>query len=94
MRNEKRTLFPSGVKELESQVRRTVSLLYILNHLSIKGMFMFAHISFSIVPKETELMRMLLAEYPHILQWLASSCCVCVEAQSQHLTFLLYIYRP
>ena len=41
----------------------------------------------SIVPKETELMRMLLAKYPHILQWLSSSRWVGTEAQSQHPTF-------
>lgn len=70
MRNEKRTLFPSGEKELDLDqpwVRRT-SLLYSPNHLSFKGMFMFAHFSPSIVPKETELMRMLLGKSFHILQ--------------------------
>lgn len=60
MRNKKRTLFPSGEKELDLDqpwVGRT-SLLHSPNHLSFKGMFMFAHFSPSIVPKETELMRM------------------------------------
>lgn len=70
MRNEKRTLFPSGGKELDLDqpwVRRASSPLYIPNKLSFKGMFMFAHFSPSIVPKKTELMRMLLAKYLHIL---------------------------
>lgn len=67
MRNEKRTLFPSGEKELDRDqtwVRRT-SLLYTPNHLSFKGMFMFAHFSPSIVLKEAELMRMMLVESLH-----------------------------
>lgn len=95
MRNEKRTLFPSGEKELDLDqpwVRRT-SLLYSPNHLSFKGMFMFAHFSPSIVPKETELMRMLLGKSFHILQSLSSSCNVVRETQSQHPTFLMPIFR-
>lgn len=94
MRNEKRTLFPSGEKELEPRVRRTSSLLYIPNHLSFKGMFMFEHFSPSIVPKETELMRMLFAKYLHVLQWLSSSRWVGTESRSQHPTFLMPIFRP
>lgn len=78
MRNEKRTLLPSGEKELDldqPRVRRT-SLLYTPNHLSFKGMFMFAHFSPSIVLKEAELMRMLLVKSPCILQCLSSARCV------------------
>lgn len=48
MRNEKRTLFPSGQRELDLDqpwVRRASSPLFIPNHLSFKGMFMFAHFS-------------------------------------------------
>lgn len=64
MRNEKRTLFPSGEKELDVDQPwvRTASFLYTPNHISFKGMFMFAHFSPSIVLKETELMRMLLVK--------------------------------
>lgn len=52
--------FPSGEKQLaldQPRVRRASSLLYIPNHLSFKGMFMFAHFSLPIVPKESELVR-------------------------------------
>lgn len=51
MRNGKRTLFPSGGEELDLcqlRVGRT-SPLYTPNHLSFKGMFMFAHFSPPIV---------------------------------------------
>lgn len=95
VRNEKRTLFPSGEKELDLDqhwVRRT-SLLYTPNHLSFKGMFMFAHFSPLIVLKETELMRMPLGKSLHILQSLSSSCNVGGKAQSQYPTFLIAIFR-
>lgn len=65
-------------------------LLHSPNHLSFKGMFMFAHFSPSIVPEESELMRMLLSKSFHILR---SSCNVGREAQSQHPTFLMPIFR-
>lgn len=71
MRNEKRTLFPSGGKELDlyqPRVRRASSLLYIPNHLSFKGMFMFAHFSPPIAPNKAELMRMLSVKDLCILQ--------------------------
>lgn len=95
VRNEKRTLFPSGEKELDLDqhwVRRT-SLLYTPNHLSFKGMFMFAHFSLLIVLKETELMRMLLGKCLHILQSLSSSCNLGWNAQFQFPTFLMPIFR-
>lgn len=53
---------PSGDGELDLNqlwVRRTC-VLCTPNHLSFKGMFMFAHFSPSIVPEEAELMRMLM----------------------------------
>lgn len=65
MRNGKRTLFPSGGEELDLcqlRVGRT-SPLYTPNHLSFKGMFMFAHFSPLIVLKETEPMRRMLQKF-------------------------------
>lgn len=66
------------------------SPLYILNHLSFKGMFMFAHFSPTIVPEETELMRMLLVKYLHIPQCLSFPSGL---VSAPYPTFLMPIFR-
>lgn len=71
MRNGKRTLFPSGGEELDlCQLRAgRTSPLYTPNHLSFKGMFMFAHFSPPIVLlEETEPMRRMLQKFLCALQ--------------------------
>lgn len=62
-------------------VRRTC-VLCTPNHLSFKGMFMFAHFSPSIVPEEAGLMRMMMGRVSEM------------QAQSQIPTFHTHVLSP
>lgn len=75
---------PSGERELDLDqlwVRRTC-VLCTPNHLSFKGMFMFAHFSPSIVLEEAELLRALMC-------WVTE-----MQAQSQIPTFHTHVLGP
>lgn len=75
---------PSGEGELDLNqlwVRRTY-VLCTRNHLSFKGMFMFAHFSPSIVPEEAGLMRILMGPVSEM------------QALSQIPTFHMYVQGP
>lgn len=75
---------PSGEGELDLDqlwVRRTC-VLCTPNHLSFKGMFMFAHFSPSIVPEEAGLMRMMMGRVSEM------------QAQSQIPTFHTHVLSP